>query len=68
MSASEDQIKKLVENNPNVDEKQLGEMRKLHDELEREGISKPRYAIVSPYERKPLRQTAQRSWHSRSDP
>jgi hypothetical protein len=55
MSASDDrQLKKLVDENPNVDGDQLAEMRTLLKRLEREGISKPGYAIVSPYERKPL--------------
>jgi hypothetical protein len=60
MSATEDQIKKLIADNPKVDGKQLDEMRRLHDQLEREGVAKPRYTIVSPYERKPLRHKARR--------
>jgi hypothetical protein len=56
MSDSDDaRIKKLIDQNPNVDAKQLKEGRALLETLEREGVGKPRYEIVSPYERKPLR-------------
>ena len=67
MSDSDDRIKELIERNPNVDGEQLKEMRKLHDRLEREGIAKPRYAIVSPYARRPLRRSAARAWPSQAE-
>jgi hypothetical protein len=61
MSASEKaRIKKLVDENPNVDGEQLEEARALLKRLEREGVGKPRYEIVSPYERKPLRHANRR--------
>jgi hypothetical protein len=61
MSDSDDaRIKKLVDQNPKVDAAQLKEGRALLDLLEREGVGKPRYEIVSPYERKPLRKAKQR--------
>jgi hypothetical protein len=58
MSDSDDaRIKKLVKQNPNVDAAQLREGRAWLERLEREGVGKPSYEIVSPYERKPLRNT-----------
>lgn len=62
MSASDDaRIKKLVDENPSVDGVQLREMRALLKRLEREGVGKPSYAIISPYERKPLRHANKRT-------
>lgn len=55
--SDEARIKKLVDQNPNVDARQLKEGRAMLKRLEREGVSKPRYEIVSPYERRPLRKT-----------
>lgn len=67
MSASDDaRIKKLVDENPSVDGVQLREMRALLKRLEREGVGKPSYAIISPYERKPLRHANRRTRALRS--
>jgi hypothetical protein len=57
--SDEARIKKLVDQNPNVDARQLKEGRALLKRLEREGVGKPRYAIISPYERRPLRNADQ---------
>jgi hypothetical protein len=59
--SDEARIKKLVDQNPKVDAKQLKEGRALLKHLEREGVGKPSYGIVSPYERRPLRSTDRRT-------
>jgi transposase-like protein len=68
VSASDDaRIKKLVDENPNVDGGQLREMRALLKRLEREGVGKQSYAIISPYERKPLRHASRRIRGAQTD-
>ena len=54
------QIRELAEGNPNVDSRQLRETAELLADLQREGVPRRQYNIVSPYERKPLKHHAKR--------